>query len=86
MTALDGLKDYGMVEGDILAIPNIQLILKFGERIPLINYPYWLSTPNQTLARKDSHYVQCVVEDGYVTYRFHNTGGIYIRPFFILQT
>ena len=31
LISMDGFKDYGTVEGDILAIPNIQLLMKFGE-------------------------------------------------------
>lgn len=66
LTSMDGFKDYGTVEGDIIAIPNIQLLMKFGESVPLIDNWYWLATPNQTPTRKDSRYVQCVFSDGSV--------------------
>jgi hypothetical protein len=82
---MDGFKDYGSVEGDILAIPNIQLLMKFGESIPLIDNWYWLAIPNQTPKRNDSHYVRCVLSNGYVDY-----GDCYcdlgVRPFFIIQS
>jgi len=85
LTSMDGFKDYGAVEGDILAIPNIQLLMKFGESIPLIDKWYWLATPNQTPARKDTHCVQCVDSVGCVGYcGCGYDGGV--RPFFILQS
>lgn len=85
LTSMDGLKDYGTVEGDILAIPNIQLLMKFGESIPLIDNWYWLATPNQTPKRRDSSYVQCVYSGGDVGYGRCSYGGG-VRPFFILQS
>ena len=42
LTSMDGFKDYGSVDGDILAIFNIQMLMKFGENIPLIDSWYWL--------------------------------------------
>ena len=85
LTSMDGFKDYGSVDGDILAIPNIQLLMKFGENIPLIDNWYWLATPNQTPKRGD---IRCV--------RYVNAGGCVgcldcdygrgVRPFFILQS
>lgn len=85
LTSMDGLKDYGTVEGDILAIPNIQLLMKFGESIPLIDNWYWLATPNQTPTRNDARYVQCVLSCGDVNYYVcgYDWG---VRPFFILQS
>lgn len=85
LTSMDGFKDYGVVEGDILAIPNIQLLMKFGESIQLIDNWYWLATPNQTPIRNDSHYVRCVDSCGYVyCNRCGCDGGV--RPFFILKS
>lgn len=85
LTSMDGFKDYGTVEGDILAIPNIQLLMKFGENIPLINNWYWLATPNQTLKRRDARCVRYVRSDGSVGYCDCGYGGG-VRPFFILQS
>lgn len=85
LTSMDGFKDYGSAEGDILAIPNIQLLMKFGENIPLIDSWYWLANPNQTPKRGDTRCVQCVDSNGDVGY-----GGCDcdrgVRPFFILQS
>ena len=85
LTSMDGLKDYGTVEGDILAIPNIQLLMKFGENIPLIDNWYWLANPNQTPKRKDARYVQCVFSDGCVNCGDCGYDGS-VRPFFILKS
>lgn len=85
LTSMDGFKDYGVVEGDILAIPNIQLLMKFGESIPLIDNWYWLATPNQTPTRKDALYVRCVYSGGCVDYGGCGYGRG-VRPFFILQS
>ena len=85
LTSMDGFKDYGTVEGDILAIPNIQLLMNFGESIPLIDNWYWLANPNQTPKRKDTFYVRCVSSDGGVGCgRCGYVGGV--RPFFILKS
>lgn len=85
LTSMDGFKDYGSVEGDILAIPNIQLLMKFGENIPLIDNWYWLANPNQTPKRGDSRCVRCVRSDGDVRCRRCDYGKG-VRPFFILQS
>lgn len=85
LISMDGFKDYGTVEGDILAILNFQLLMKFGESIPLIEDLYWLANPNQTPARGDAHYVQCVYSVGGVLYgRCDYARGV--RPFFILKS
>lgn len=85
LTSMDGFKDYGTVEGDILAILNLQLLMKFGESIPLIEDLYWLANPNQTPARGDAHRVRCVSTGGRVGYDgcVCDRG---VRPFFILQS
>lgn len=85
LTSMDGFKDYGSVEGDILSIPNIQLLMKFGENIPLIDNLYWLANPNQTPKRGDSRCVRYVCSDGCVVCDGCGFGGG-VRPFFILQS
>ncbi len=86
LTSMDGFKDYGSVEGDILAILNIQLLMKFGENIPLIDNWYWLANPNQTPKRNDARCVRCVRSGGSVGCDgcVWSDGGV--RPFFILQS
>ena len=83
---MDGFNDYGVVKDDVLSIPTFDLFRKCGEKLPLINYPHWLSTPNQTKSRKDSSFVQFVRGNGRVNY-----GGCYwcvcgVRPFFITES
>ena len=85
LTSMDGFKDYGSVEGDILSIPNIQLLMKFGENIPLIDNWYWLANPNQTPKREDSRCVRYVGSGGDVDYCRCDYGRG-VRPFFILQS
>lgn len=85
LTSMDGFKDYGKVEGDILAIPNIQLLMKFGENIPLIDSWYWLANPNQTSSRNDFSCVQCVGSSGLVDFDHCGCDGG-VRPFFIVQS
>ncbi len=85
LTSMDGFKDYGSVEGDILAIPNLQLLMKFGENIPLIDNWYWLANPNQTPKRNDARYVRCVYSGGFVDYCGCGCD-LGVRPFFILQS
>lgn len=86
LTSMDGFKDYGTVEGDILAIPNIQLLMKFGESIPLIDNCYWLATPNQTPTRNDASFVQFVRSGGDVNCVRCGWSVYGVRPFFILQS
>ena len=86
LTSMDGFKDYGTVEGDILAIPNIQLLMKFGENIPLIDNWHWLATPNQTPKRGDTRYVQCVCSDGDVDCLGCRWNDVGVRSFFILKS
>lgn len=86
LTSMDGFKDYGCVEGDLIAIPNIKLLMKFGDKIPLINSWYWLANPNQTPARGDASCVQGVYSGGGVSYDDCSWGDGAVRPFFILQS
>lgn len=86
LTSIDGFKDYGTVDGDILAVPNIQLLMKFGENVPLIDNRYWLATPNQTPARNDASFVQYVGSNGGVCCGRCVWNVCGVRPFFILQS
>lgn len=80
LTSMDGFKDYGCIEGDILAILNIQLLMKFGENISTIDNWYWLANLNQTPKRKDTHYVQYVNSNGNVNYNDCGyDGGVCVR-------
>ena len=83
---MDGFNDYGVVKDDVLSIPTFDLFRKCGEKLPLINYPHWLSTPNQTKSRKDSSCVRIVNSDGFVRYYGCDWGVYGVRPFFITES
>lgn len=86
LLSMAGFNDYGVVKDDVLSIPNFDLFRKCGNRLPLIDCSYWLSTPNQTPSRKDSSYVQVVDGGGRADYcvcRWNDRG---VRPFFITES
>lgn len=86
LLSMDGFNDYGVIKDDVLSIPNFDLFRKCGNRLPLIDHPYWLSTPNQTPSRKVSSYVQFVASYGSmdcVVCRWYGHG---VRPFFITES
>ena len=85
LLSLDGLKDYGSVEGDILAIPTLDLYRECRENIPNADSWWWLSTPDSTPSGAGAVCVQCVHSDGFVGYYDCGcVGGV--RPFFILKS
>ena len=86
LLSMDGFDDYGVIKDDVLSIPTFDLFRKCGEKLPLINYAYWLSTPNQTPSRKDSSCVQFVGSGGRVGYLGCGWGGCGVRPFFITES
>ena len=84
LLSLDGLDDYGTVEGDVLAIPTIDLYRECRKYIPKINKWWWLATPDSTPSGYGSGYVQYVYSRGGVSCDWCNyVGGV--RPFFILR-
>lgn len=84
LLSLDGLDDYGIVEGDILAIPTIDLYRKIRKQIPK-NDRWWLATPDSTPFGCSSDDVQIVRSDGGVYCDWYGYGGS-VRPFFILES
>ena len=84
LLSLDGLDDYSIVEGDILAIPTIDLYRECRKNIPNHNTWYWLCTPNSTPSGCGSGGVQYVGSYGGVSYGWCN-GCEAVRPFFILR-
>ena len=85
LTSMDGFKDYGIKNHCLLAIPNIQVLMKYGEDIPTIDNTYWLATPNQTPRRGDSSCVRYVRSCGCVRYG-DCYWGLGVRPFFIIKS
>ena len=85
LLSLDGLDDYGKVEGDILAIPTIDLYRECRKKITKLDNWWWLSTPDSTPSGCGSACVRCVDSDGFVYYYWYDSSGA-VRPFFILKS
>lgn len=84
LLSLDGFDDYGVVDGDILAIPTIDLYRECRKNILNNNTWWWLATPDSTLSGGGSDGVQYVGSDGDVGYDWYNYCRA-VRPFFILR-
>lgn len=88
LLAMDGLKDYGIIdssEWDILAVPTFDLHRECKENIINLNKAYWLSTPDSTPSGCGSGSVRYVCSDGgVVCYWCDCVEGV--RPFFILSS
>lgn len=85
LLSLDGLDDYGVVDGDILAIPIIDLYRGCRRNIPKLDTPWWLATPDSTPSGYGSGSVQCVDSCGNVGCDGHDYC-LVVRPFFILKS
>lgn len=85
LLSLDGLDDYGKVEGDILAIPTIDLYRECRKNISNLDNWWWLATPDSTPFSFSSGYVRCVGSNGNVGYSWDG-GSRAVRPFFILKS
>lgn len=84
LRSLDGLDDYGCVEGDILSLMNIDLYRECRKNIPNPDEWEWLATPNSTPSGCGSGGVRCVDSVGYVDCDWCYYVGA-VRPFFILK-
>lgn len=85
LLSLDGLDDYGTAEGDILALPTIDLYRECRKNIPNADGWWWLSTPNSTPSGCGSDCVRIVDSDGYVDYG-SSDGHDWVRPFCIIKS
>ncbi|EGC75569.1 hypothetical protein HMPREF0490_00768 [Lachnospiraceae bacterium 6_1_37FAA] len=86
LLSMDGFDDYGFVTDNILSIPTFDLFRKCGNRLPLINCPYLLSTPSQTPSRNDTTLVMAVHSDGHEDFDGCNWIDYGVRPFFITES
>jgi hypothetical protein len=85
LLSLDGLKDYGSVDGDILAILTLDLYRECRENIPNADSWWWLATPDSTPSGYGTDCVQYVYSNGIVDYHgYRYDEGV--RPFFILKS
>ena len=85
LLSLDGLDDYGKVEGDILAIPTLDLYRECRKYIPKVNNWWWLATPDSTPSGFGSDGVRCVNSYGCVNCDWYDNCEA-VRPFFILES
>lgn len=85
LLSLDGLDDYGKVDGDILAIPTIDLYRECRKEISSLGDWWWLATPDSTPSGCGSGYVRYVNSVGCVGYGWCD-GSKAVRPFFILKS
>ena len=86
LTSLNGSKEYGILKGDEIAIPTIDILRKYKENIPLINGWYWTSTANGTNITGDASDVRIVLYDGGVYYDGCIWNVCSVRPFFITKS
>lgn len=86
LTSLNGSKEYGVVSGDKIAIPTLDILRKFKENIPLMGRWYWTSTPNGTKQTGDASCVRVVSGDGYVDYGDCCWRSYSVRPFYITKS
>ena len=84
LTSLDGLHDYGSLNGDLLAIPNIDLYRECRENVLCSDRSWWLSTPDSTPSGTGASYVLCVRDGGSVYWGCIGYARD-VRPFFILK-
>lgn len=85
LLSLDGLDDYGKVNGDILTIPTIDLYRECRRKITNLNIGWWLATPDSTLSNCGSDDVQYVNARGGVGDNWCFCS-LAVRPFFILKS
>ena len=85
LLSLDGLDDYGKVEGDLIAIPTLDLYRECRKRIPKLDKWWWLATPASTTSGYGYINVYGVGRGGGVGYDWHSNVRS-VRPFIILQS
>lgn len=84
LLSLDGLSDYGIIKGDYLGIPNLDMYGRDRNNISKVNYCFWLSTPYSTPQGCSSDCVCGVGRDGGVRYDWCGYDGA-VRLFLILS-
>ena len=84
LLSMDGLDDYGIVEGDILALRTFDINRECRKNIPNNDTWEWLATPNSTPSGYGSDCVQYVSSSGGVNCGWYSDCGA-VRPFFILR-
>lgn len=86
LIALNGSKEYGVLSGDKLAVPTLDILRKYKENIPLMDDWYWTSTPNGTKITGDAACVRCIDGDSRVRCDGCDWDWDGVRPFYITQS
>ena len=86
LLSLDGLDDYGIVEGDILAIPTLDLYRECRKSIPKSDNWWWLATPDSTPSGTGASFIRCVNSGGDVDYCVCGWDVRGVRPFCIIKS
>lgn len=86
LLSLDGLDDYGIVEGDILAIPTLDLYRECRKSIPKSDNWWWLATPDSTPSGTGASYFRCVFSSGGVGCDDCGWDVRGVRPFCIIKS
>lgn len=86
LLSLDGLDDYGVVEGDVLAIPTLDLYRECRKSIPKSNSRWWLATPDSTPSGTGASFIRYVCSDGGVGCGDCGWNDWGVRPFCIIKS
>ena len=86
LTSLDGLKDYGKLNEDVLSLMDIDLYRQCRANIFQDTSWWWLATPDSTDSGWGSSGVRYVNDVGYVNVGDCRDGDGGVRPFFILKS
>lgn len=85
LLSLDGLRDYGVYEGDVLEIPTLDLYREGREKIINFGRSFYTATPDSTQSGSNTSAVRCVGGSGGVGYRGCDWDGG-VRPFCIVKS
>lgn len=86
LTSLDGLKDYGDLNEDVLSLMDIDLYRECRPNIFKGDSWWWLATPDSTNSGYSASYVRYVCSGGDLSFVGCGYDGHGVRPFFILKS
>lgn len=75
----------GKINGDILAIPTLDLYRECRRKIPYLNMWWWLATPDSTPSGSGYESVRFIDSEGRVDCVWCGSSALVVRPFFILK-
>ena len=86
LTSLDGLKDYGYLNEDVLSLMDMDLYRECRTNVFQGGSWWWLATPDSTDSGYSASGIQCVYSVGGLRYDGCRCVGGGVRPFFILKS